>query len=209
MAVITIRGQLGSGAPEIGMVLAKTIGADYVDREVIAKVAERLKVEPQGVIKKEMPPSSIGAKILEAFALSFPASERFSGAYMPIEQIPPDDISYREGLEVVIRDLAKYDPIVIRGRGSQFILKNHPRAFHVLTVALLEIRVQRVMASLELDEEAAKKEINRFDSSRREFTRRYFKADPEDPVYYDLVVNTGRFSISVVPAVILDALHQK
>ena len=35
MSVVTIRGRLGSGAPEIGKLVADKLHADYVDREII------------------------------------------------------------------------------------------------------------------------------------------------------------------------------
>jgi DNA-binding transcriptional LysR family regulator len=37
-----------------------------------------------------------------------------------------------------------------------------------------------------------------YDNSLREFFKRHFKAEPEDPVHYDLVINTGRFSFQAV-----------
>ena len=36
-------GTLGSGAPEIGNQIAERLHIDYVDREIIAEMAERLK----------------------------------------------------------------------------------------------------------------------------------------------------------------------
>ena len=36
MPVITIRGKLGSGAPEIGKLVAESLHIDYIDREIIA-----------------------------------------------------------------------------------------------------------------------------------------------------------------------------
>ncbi len=43
MSVVTIRGHLGSGAPEIGKQVADRLSIDYVDREIIADVAKQLK----------------------------------------------------------------------------------------------------------------------------------------------------------------------
>ena len=55
----------------------------------------------------------------------------------------------------MIKELAGSQSIVIRGRGSQFILKDFPGAFHVLIVAPIEVRVKRVMEKLKLNEEDA------------------------------------------------------
>jgi shikimate kinase len=38
MPVITIRGKMGSGAPEIGRKIASILKIDYIDREIIAEV---------------------------------------------------------------------------------------------------------------------------------------------------------------------------
>ena len=38
MPVVTIRGQLGSGAPEIGKLIAEKLQCDYVDREIISQI---------------------------------------------------------------------------------------------------------------------------------------------------------------------------
>jgi len=43
MPVLTIRGTLGSGAPEIGKQIAVRLHIDFVDREIIADVAKRIK----------------------------------------------------------------------------------------------------------------------------------------------------------------------
>ncbi len=206
MSVITIRGQLGSGAPEIGRQIADRLHADYVDREIIAKVAARLRRQEQEVIEKEMPPSSVLGRIAEALGRS---GVGFEGAYLPIWQIPLDNTRYLEALESVVRELARSQSLVILGRGSQFILKDYPGVLHVLVVAPLEVRVKRVMQDLKLDQETAKLEIARRDNSLREFIKRYFKAELEDAVYYDLVINTERFSFQAAASIVVDALSLK
>ena len=50
MSLVTIRGQLGSGAPEIGRKVADKLHFDYVDREIIAEVAARLQREERDVL---------------------------------------------------------------------------------------------------------------------------------------------------------------
>ena len=205
MSVVTIRGQLGSGASEVGRQIADRLHVDYVDREIIAKVAERLRWSKQGVMQKEIPRGSLLMRIADALGRAAP----FEGVGLPVWEIPLDDIHYLQGLESVIKDLAKSGAIVIRGRGSQFILRDHPEAFHVLLVAPLEVRVKRVMENRKLDEESAKKEIARFDNARREFSKRYFHAELEYPVHYDLVINTQYFSFEAAASIVVDALRFK
>jgi cytidylate kinase len=209
MSVVTIRGPLGSGAPEIGRQVAQLIKADYVDREIIAEVATRLHREEQDVIAKEMPPSTILGRVAEALERTLPFGVGFEGAYLPAWQIPLNDRRYLQTLESVVRDLARSQSLVIRGRGSQFILREDPRVLHVLVVAPLELRVKRVAEDSQVVPEAARQEIARFDSSSREFIKRYFQAELEDPVFYDLVINTGYLSFSSAAKIAVDALSFK
>ncbi len=209
MSVVTIRGPLGSGAPEVGRQIGDRLHADYVDREIIAEVAARLHRKEQEVIAKEMPPSSLLGRIAEALTHSYAFGDGMAGAYLPVWQIPLDDTRYLQALESVVRELARSQPLVILGRGSQFILKDYPGTLHILAVAPLKVRVERVMQDLKLDREAARLEIARFDNSVREFSKRYFKAEMEDPVYYDMVINTERFSFQAATSMVVNALSFK
>jgi cytidylate kinase len=204
MAVITIRGQLGSGAPEIGRLIAEALQADYIDREIIAKVAERISWPDQYVAAKEMPPGSLLGRIAEVLGHSGLAQAK--GAYLPTWEIPLDDTLYISGLKSVITELARQQPVVIQGRGSQYILKDYPRSLHLLIVAPLKTRVKRVMEKQQLDKELAEKDITRVDNSRREFIKRYFNADQDDPVDYDLVINSGHFSFEAVASIAVNAV---
>ena len=208
MSLVTIRGQLGSGAPEIGRLVADKLHVDYVDREIIAEVAARLEREEQDVVRKEMPPGTLLGRIAEALTSGY-AGEVYPGAYLPPDLIPLGDTRYLEALESVVRELARGPSLVIRGRGSQFILKDHPGSLHVMVVAPLEVRVERVMQDLKLDQEAARQEIARFDTCRHEFIRRYFQAELEDPLHYDLVINTGRLSFDAAVSNIINAFRSK
>jgi cytidylate kinase len=65
------------------------------------------------------------------------------------------------------------------------------------------------MEDMKINEEAARKEITRFDSSRREFIKRYFQAELEDPVNYDIVINTSVINYKDAAAIVIKALKSK
>ncbi len=209
MPIVTIRGQLGSGAPEIGRGVAELLHVDYVDREIIAGVAARLQRNEQDVIAKEMPASSLLGRIAEALDRGIPFGAGVEGAYLPAWEIPLDDRRYSQALESVIRDLARSQSLVILGRGSQFILKGYPHTLHVFTVAPLKLRVKRVMEERKSSEEAAEREIARFDGASREFIKRYFQAGWEDPMNYDLVLNTENLSFQAAASIMVHTLSVK
>lgn len=156
-----------------------------------------------------MPPATLRGRIAEAFARGYPAGVGFEGASLPFWQIPLDDNRYLDALKTLIGELAKDKHILIYGRGSQFILKDFPQALHLSMVAPLPIRIKRVMQSLKLDESAAKREISQFDSSAREFIKRFFNAEMEDSIHYDLVLNTGNLSQEAAASISIEALKHK
>jgi hypothetical protein len=201
MPIVTIRGTLGSWALEIGRQVA--------DLRIIAEVAARLRRQEEEVSAKEMPPSSLLGRIAEALDLSMSSGVGFEGTYLPTWEIPLDDRRYLQALESVVKELARSPSMVIQGRGSQFILKNYPQTLHVLTVAPVELRVKRVMESQNLEAPAARQEISRFDKGSREFIKRYFQASWEDPVQYDLVINTENLSVKDAASIVIDALSFK
>jgi cytidylate kinase len=209
MSVITIRGQLGSGTSEIGKRIAQKLNFDYVDQEIIASVAERLRTSSHIIAEKEMPPSTLLGRIAEVIRSSHAFDSGYMDMSLPMFEIPLNDKNYLSGLKYVIEQMAKCQSIVIRGRGGQFILKDFPGAFHVQIVAPLEARVKSVMDSMKIDEQAARDEIKRFDNGIREFVKRYFHAEVENPVYYDLVINTGHLSVEAAASMVVNTMPFK
>ena len=209
MSVLTIGGGLGTGAPEVGKQIAEKLQADYVDREIIARVAMRLQREEQEVITKEMPPGSLLDRIAEAFGRSYGLDEGFDGAYERFSKMPPDDARYLQVLTSVVRESTRSQRLVILGRGSQFILKDYPEVLHVLIVAPLQLRVNRIMKDRSLDRQSAEREVARSDNGIREFMKRYFRSEPEDPKHYDIVINTEHLSFQGAASIAVEASFVK
>jgi cytidylate kinase len=217
MSIVTIRGNMGSGAAEIGKLVAGKLHFDYVDREIIDKVAELLQGQKHDIEMKEMPSGSLSSRIGDALRRAYPTTRKvgllprweYEDVSLPTWEKPLDDAHYFAGLQSVIRDLAKSSSIVIRGRGSQFILKDHPGTLRILIVAPLELRVRRVAESSKSDERTAKKEIENYDSGRREFIKKYFHATLENPLDFDMVINTELVSYEDAAVIIANALPLK
>ena len=118
--------------------------------------------------------------------------------YMPMEmypwEVPFDDKVYLQTLKLVIVELAKSGMIVIQGRGSQFTPEGYSGCFSRSDSCSTSPRVKRAMDSFHLDEESAKRQIKRSDDNHREFNKRYFHAENENPLDYDLVLNTKRIT---------------
>lgn len=209
MPVITIRGQTGSGASDIGRLVARLIEGDYVDRQVIAEVAELVKRPEAQVEAKEHIPPHLFQRIVGSLRHTLSGTGKIDSAYMRTWEEPLDDGEYIEALEAVVRDLAVEDKIVIVGRGSQHILRNNPSVLHVLVVAPVEVRLNRVMTDRQSEREEAERYIEENDASRRNFIQRFFQKDLEDPMLYDLVVSTKYISYETAARLIATAAADK
>jgi len=209
MPVVTIRGQLGSGVTEIAKEVARILHGEYIDREIIENIAQLVGHPTEQVVEREQSPVRLTQRIKSVLESALARSGSMESAYTRAWKGPFDDAKYLDSLESVIQDLALEENIVIHGRGSQFILHNNPSALHVLVVAPLPMRINRVMAALNVDEDSARRQIEEYDESRRSFIQRFFKRDIEDPEYYDLVVNTEHLTYGIAAQVIERAVQRK
>jgi cytidylate kinase len=209
MTVITIRGQLGSGAPQIGRLCADILKLQYMDREIINRIADRIERPRHQIIAKEILPVTLKERIARIIKDDFPGTG--SSSRLAVEEDVPslDNEHYMKGLKSVIRGLARSESVVINGRGSQFFLKNYPGALHILTIAPLELRIERITKSYKTDKETARVKINRYDSNRREFIKKYFKEELEDPMNYDMTLNTAHFNYESAAAMVVKAVSLK
>lgn len=215
MTLITISGGLGGGPPEIGQAAAQRLGIDYIDREVLAEAARHLELNPDLLETKESPAHvSIGARLgrlLSAFVeksgrvgtwdpmagdtgLAYVLGRTYAEAADATQHGELDDRTFIETIKTVIHELASKQDMVLVGRGGQAILRDSPRALHVLTICPTGLRASRIAEKEALTMEAAMQRVIESDRARAAFHRKYFKVDVDDPRLYHLVLNTLRFS---------------
>jgi cytidylate kinase len=209
MPVVTIRGQLGSGVPEISREIARLLPGDYVDKEIIESIAQLVGSPIDKVVEQERAPVRLVERIKAVLEGAQARSGTMESAYSRTWKEPLDDAKYLDALESVIQDLALEGNIVLHGRGSQFILHNNPSALHVFVVASLPARTKKVIRDLNVGRDEALKRIEDYDRSRRSFIQKFFKRDIEDPEYYDLVVNSERLAYEVAAQLIVKAALRK
>lgn len=111
-----------------------------------------------------------------------------------------DDIMWR--LFKFMRQAAEVGKCVIVGRGGGFLLRGHPGAISARLMAPKDIRVLRVQEAKGLDLAGATRWVMRRDAERAGLIRRYFAADIDDPLHYDLVINTALLPVADAAAAI-------
>jgi cytidylate kinase len=114
---------------------------------------------------------------------------------------------YIELMNEVILNLAKERPIVLLGRGGQFLFKDHPYGFHIKLIGSIENKVKAVMAQYKLDKVSALKLISEQDRRRDLYINKIFGGDWHDPSLYSLIINMDYFSVSGAVKMIIRSIR--
>jgi cytidylate kinase len=114
----------------------------------------------------------------------------------PFERWSADEKSISIFTAEEIYDLAVKGNVLIRGWGATMLLRSVAHAPCVRVCAPMEVRVQRLMARLETDDEKlARHEIQVDDHARASRMSEHFGVQWGDPQLYDLTLNTERIPV--------------
>lgn len=168
MAIIAISRQMGSGGYTIAAAVAKTLGYQYADRQILTRAAMAYDV-PE-------------AQIAEA------ADRRATGWL----RFDDETQRYRIFLEAAYFSLAEHDDVVTAGRGIASLVRGVHHALRVRIIAPFDLRVSRIMRKDGLERTEAARRVRDYD--REISTRIAYLFGPEwaIPENYDLVLNTVR-----------------
>ena len=184
--VITIARSYGSGGRKMGKLLAKELGFEYYDREIL-----RIASDESG-ISEELFNQMDEVKKMTLFRI---ARDMYTG-----EVIPPDsdDFISNENLfryqAKIIRELAATRSCVIVGRCANFILRGRENVMNVFVTAPIVDCVRRVMETDGLNLEEAEKKIKKVDKRRADYFKYFTGREWHDAALYDLCLNTGHMS---------------
>ena len=184
--VITIARSYGSGGRKMGRLLAKELGYEYYDREIL-----RIASDESG-ISEELFNQVDERQHLPLFRI---AREAYTG-----EVIPPDSDDFISNenlfryLAKIIRELASARNCVIVGRCANFILRGRDNVLNVFVTAPVVDCVRRVMETDGLNLEEAEKKIKKIDKRRADYFKYFTGRQWHDAALYDLCLNTGHMS---------------
>ena len=185
--VITIARGYGSGGRTIGKMLAKELGINFYDREIL-----RLASGDSGINEELFARAD---EKLKGSILYKVAKNVYKG-----ELIPPDSDKFVSNDNLfnyqakVLKELAQKESYVVIGRCADYILKDQPNIVRIFVHAPMEhcIDVVEDMSSM------SRKEIEQFilktDKYRSDYYKHYTGKDWNDARNYDLCLNTEEIS---------------
>ena len=208
--------------------VAERLGADYVDRLILARTARHVGATVEALHQREERPptrgerfSAVLQRILERSAMSGAGGDPYFGpgamAFLTqeFEELPQptitqghelEDDKYIAAMRSVMTDLAAEGNVVIVGRGGSIILRDQPNVLRVDAVARFEDRVARIVERERLDPEHAEKVVIARDKARANYFKRYFDIDnPNAPELYHLTINTSDVDLEYATAAVVEA----
>jgi cytidylate kinase len=183
LRAITISRQLGCGAVAVADLIAARLNPTVPPESAPWTVFDRNLIE-QVLTDHHLP---------VRFAKYLP-EDRVSEVRDVMEELfgvhPSTWTIVEQTAETILR-LVQLGNVILLGRGANLITARMPGIFHVRLVAPLAGRIDQVCRQNNLAPVAARELIDREDSGRGRYLKKYFEADPEDPLQYHLVINTG------------------
>ena len=174
MAIIVLSTQMGAGGPEIGMALGKKLGYRYVDQELLQDAGRRY-----GLAEDRL------SQLDESKPTIF---ERFDA----------ETRHHITVLQTTLLELAELDNAVFMRGGGQWLLRGVPHVVRVRLIAPFEHRVKQwikrvaVMTGETPNQRAAADFVRRDDTDKGGRMRYLYEVDINDPMLYELIVNTER-----------------
>jgi glucuronide carrier protein len=195
--VVTISRQAGSGAHVVAQHLLERLQARASHPSVPWKIFDHDLVER--VIEEH--------DLAERMAKFMP-EDRISAMSDTLDELfglrPSSWSLVRQTAETILH-LAELGDAVIIGRAGNLITRHIAGALHIRLVGSLEKRIAHVEGYLGLDHLAASEYVRTQDLGRKRYVETYYSKDIDDPLLYDLMINTDRVSYGEAARIIAEA----
>jgi len=185
MAIITISREMGSGGIPIVHQAAEELGYTLVNGETIKDVAAKYGLSDEALQQIDEKPPAFVEKLDRQIELGM------------------------NRIQLIVLEHALKGNVVIYGRGGQDLLPGINSIFRVRIIAPFEERVERWAEREWIDPDLARSLVRKSDQQRAGFIKYYFDRNWEDPLEYDLVINTTKLSHETAVKLIVDGVKDR
>lgn len=106
-----------------------------------------------------------------------------------------DEMSFKEYIEMKLLESAENVSMVVVGMGGQVIFRDYPQALRIRFVASGKVRTLRTVQKYGIPESEAQRLMEQSDKKHRKYLYTLYQAEWDDPLAYDLVINTDHLSV--------------
>ncbi len=198
--VITIARSYGSGGRTLGKLLAKEMGINCYDREIL-----RMASEQSGINEALFGQVDEKIKTMPLFRIS---NNIYKGEIFPpdSDEFTSDDNLFNYQAKI-IKELAKTESCIIIGRCADFILKDEPDVVRLFFYAPRKDCIKRVMSQNGGTEREIIRKIEKTDKYRSDYYRYHTGKDWNDARNYDFCLNTTSTSYDKLIKAVKEYIH--
>jgi cytidylate kinase len=188
--IITIGREFGSGGRELGRRVARELGFDYYDKEILSEIARHTSLSEEYVQQVvENQPRQL-----------FPITVGRSFLYVDTQPLQQASSVFRAQQEI-IREMAERSDCVIVGRCADYILRDM-KPFRIFVYADIQSRIDRCRSRApegeNLTDKEYKQQIVSVDKSRARYYDFYTDMKWGDKLNYELCINTTNQDIAAL-----------
>lgn len=186
---ITIERLVGSGGGEVAARLAKLMGWDVYDREILDHMSKNMNVHVRLLAgMDERTRNWVAEGLSPLFANEHIAQER-----------------YFEHLAEALLIIARHGKAIILGRAAGKVLPRN-KGLSVFVTAPFERRARHIADLDHSRVEDAAKRVKKADHEQGKFVKEFTGKTIDDPRYYDIIFNTDKLSPSAITKLVSRAL---
>ena len=180
--IITIGREFGSGGRELGRRLARELGFDYYDKEILTEIAKHTSLSEEYVQQVvENQPRQL-----------FPITVGRSFLYVDTQPLQQASTVFQAQQEI-IREMAERSDCDIVGRCADYILRDK-KPFRIFVYADMQSRIDRCRSRAaegeNMTDKEYKQQITSMDKSRARYYDFYTDMKWGDKLNYELCINT-------------------
>lgn len=205
MAIVTISGQFGSGALLLGDKLCAKTGFHMVDENIIHEVLRKEQIQTNWIDALEKEAASNALFLLSSIV----SKGLFYSPLGPSDDEEAERKKYIKILKHIMNEMANKGGFVIIRLGAQFILKDHPRAIHILLVSEYEERIKLVAETLKISPAEARRMIKAKEKQDANMASNLFHEKIEDTSHYHMVINISKMSLEWAADMVLCMLEKQ
>ena len=201
MPVITVSRMYGSSGSEVAERVAKALGWQFFDNDLIDAVAERAGLTHDEVAAREERVPSIVERLASALALGSP------------EILPPPSMESTEEHLVnvttrVIEEAVLAGPAVFVGRGAQSLLAHRDDALHVFCYAPKTALRRWVMQHFDVSADEADRRVTETNKHREQYVKRHWQRNWLATENYHLCLNTSWLGLDEAAQIIVETARR-
>ena len=184
--IITMEREFASGGNEIGRRVAKKLGIELYDRNILIEAAKRL--ELPAIYVEQLEETAPGSII---FNLSKTA---IGGIHKDSSNLPMTERLFLEEKKIIEEIVDKQDCVIV-GRCASYILKDRPDCLKVFVHADKQYRLQRAIETEKLAKDEAEEFLRKSDKRRSGFYNVHTGWKWGDMERFDICLDSGSLGI--------------